>query len=167
MVVVFEHRSRFNVFNAEFTQTFKAVIDYHCHGAFIVVFFGYAYTHHIGDANVLHPYICPNFYMDEFSEFDPEVNDAFRFADCKMFLAYKDGKIAGRIAGISDVRVALVQVENKFEELLFIPFGIKRFAELYKWAEELGMDEIIGPMSFSDLNEEGMLIDGFAQQFFR
>ncbi|MDE7330079.1 MAG: hypothetical protein K2N30_03135, partial [Clostridia bacterium] len=35
------------------------------------------------------------------------------------------------------------------------------FAELYKWAEELGMEEIIGPMSFSDLNEEGMLIEGF------
>ena len=38
--------------------------------------------------------------MDEFAEFDPKVNDAFRFADCKMFLAYKDGKIAGRVAGI-------------------------------------------------------------------
>ncbi|MDE7087124.1 MAG: hypothetical protein K2O67_02920, partial [Clostridia bacterium] len=35
------------------------------------------------------------------------------------------------------------------------------FDELYKWAKELGMNEIIGPMSFSDLNEEGMLIDGF------
>ena len=39
---------------------------------------------------------APNFSMDEFAEFDPEKNDAFRFADCKMFLAYKDGKLAGR-----------------------------------------------------------------------
>ncbi|MGN0818375.1 MAG: hypothetical protein ACI4L9_05330, partial [Candidatus Coproplasma sp.] len=46
------------------------------------------------------PYAAPNLYADEFAEFDPNVNDAFRFADCKMFLAYKDGKIAGRIAAI-------------------------------------------------------------------
>ena len=37
-------------------------------------------------------YAAPNLYDDEFAEFDPDVNDAFRFADCKMFLAYKDGK---------------------------------------------------------------------------
>ncbi len=35
------------------------------------------------------------------------------------------------------------------------------FKCLVDWAKELGMDEIIGPMSFSDLNEEGMLIEGF------
>ena len=38
------------------------------------------------------PYIAPNLFADEFDEFDPEVNDAFRFADCKMFLAYKIGR---------------------------------------------------------------------------
>ena len=36
------------------------------------------------------PYACPNLYADEFAEFDPKTNDAFRFADCKMFLAYKE-----------------------------------------------------------------------------
>ena len=38
------------------------------------------------------------------------------------------------------------------------------FAKLYEWARELGMTEIIGPMSFSDLNEEGMLIEGFDKE---
>ena len=47
-----------------------------------------------------HPHAAPNLYSDELAEFDPEVNDAFRFCKCKMFLAYKDGKIAGRVAGI-------------------------------------------------------------------
>ncbi len=112
------------------------------------------------------PYICPNLYTDEFAEFDPAKNDAFRFADCKMFLAYKDGKIAGRIAGIWH-RGANEKFGNK--QLRFTRFDViddfevtkALFAELYKWAQELGMEEIIGPMSFSDLNEEGMLIDGF------
>ena len=83
-----------------------------------------------------------------------------------MFLAYKDGKIAGRIAGIWHRGV---NEKFGYKQLRFTRFDViddfevtkALFAELYKWAEELGMEEIIGPMSFSDINEEGMLIDGF------
>ena len=112
------------------------------------------------------PYACPNLYMDEFAEFDPAVNDAFRFADCRMFLAYKDGKIAGRIAGIwhrgANEKFGYKQLRfTRFDVIDDFEVTKALFAELYKWAQELGMEEIIGPMSFSDLNEEGMLIDGF------
>lgn len=114
-------------------------------------------------------YAAPNFYFDEFAEFDPAVNDAFRFADCRMFLAYKDGKIAGRIAGIwhrganekfgkNELRFTRFDVIDDFEVTKAL------FAKLYEWARELGMTEIIGPMSFSDLNEEGMLIEGFDKE---
>ena len=109
---------------------------------------------------------APNLYADEFAEFDPEVNDAFRFADCKMFLAYKDKKIAGRIAAIWHRGV---NEKNNVKQLRFTRFDViddfevtkALFAKVYEWAKELGMTEIIGPMSFSDLNEEGMLIEGF------
>ena len=113
-------------------------------------------------------YAVPNLYMDEFAEFDPKVNDAFRFADCKMFLAYKGGKIAGRVAGIwhrgANEKSGLKQLRfTRFDVIDDIEVTKAMFAELYKWAKELGMDEIIGPISFSDLNEEGMLIEGFDQ----
>lgn len=109
---------------------------------------------------------APNLYADEFAEFDPEVNDAFRFADCKMFLAYKGKKIVGRIAAIWHRGV---NEKNEVKQLRFTRFDViddfevtkALFAKVYEWAKELGMTEIIGPMSFSDLNEEGMLIDGF------
>ena len=112
------------------------------------------------------PFACPNLYMDEFAEFDPKVNDAFRFADCKMFLAYKDGKIAGRIAGIwhrgANEKFGYKQLRfTRFDVIDDFEVTKALFAELFRWAKELGMEEIIGPMSFSDLNEEGMLIDGF------
>ncbi|MBD5632013.1 MAG: N-acetyltransferase [Clostridia bacterium] len=112
------------------------------------------------------PHAVPNLYMDEFAEFDPTVNDAFRFADCKMFLAYKDGKIAGRIAGIwhrgANEKTGLKQLRfTRFDVIDDFEVTKALFAELFKWAKELGMTEIIGPISFSDLNEEGMLIDGF------
>ena len=111
-------------------------------------------------------YAAPNLYADEFAEFDPNINDAFRFADCKMFLAYKDGRIAGRIAGIwhrgSNNKTGLKQLRfTRFDVIDDFEVTKALFEKLFDWARELGMDEIIGPISFSDLNEEGMLIDGF------
>lgn len=112
------------------------------------------------------PHAAPNLYSDEMSEFDPQTNDAFRFCECKMFLAYRDNKIVGRIAGIWH---KYVNEKNGTKQLRFTRFDVlddfeitkALFAKLVEWAKQLGMDEIIGPMSFSDLNEEGMLIQGF------
>lgn len=111
---------------------------------------------------------APNLFDDEFSEFDPSVNDAFRFADCRMFLAYKGKKIVGRIAGIWHRGV---NEKYSVRQLRFTRFDVvddfevtkALFDKLFAWAKELGMTEIIGPMSFSDLNEEGMLIEGFEE----
>ena len=108
----------------------------------------------------------PNFYFDEMPEFDPTQNDAFRFCRCKMFLAYRGKKVVGRVAGILH---EFVNEKNNVKQLRFTRFDVvddfevtkALFSKLVAWAEELGMDEIIGPMSFSDLNEEGMLIEGF------
>ena len=112
------------------------------------------------------PYAAPNLYADEFAEFAPNVNDAFRFADCKMFLACKGGKIAGRIAGIwhrgANQKTGLKQLRfTRFDVIDDFEVTKALFEKLFEWARELGMDEIIGPISFSDLNEEGMLIEGF------
>ena len=112
------------------------------------------------------PHACCNLYSDEFAEFDPEINDAFRFADCRMFLAYKDGKIAGRIAGIwhrgANEKFGYKQLRfTRFDVIDDFEVTKALFDKLFEWAKELGMTEIIGPMSFSDLNEEGMLIEGF------
>lgn len=112
------------------------------------------------------PYACPNFYFDEMPEFDPEKNDAFRFVECRMFLAYRGRKIVGRIAAIWHKGV---NEKFGYKQLRFTRFDViddfevtkALFDKVIEWAKELGMTEIIGPMSFTDLNEEGMLIDGF------
>ena len=114
------------------------------------------------------PHASPNFYFDELPEFDPKQNDAFRFCECKMFLAYRGNKIVGRIAGIWH---KYVNQKNNVKQLRFTRFDVvddfevtkALFSKLLSWAQQLGMDEIIGPMGFSDLNEEGMLIEGFDQ----
>jgi len=112
------------------------------------------------------PHAAPNLYADEFAEFSPATNDAFRFADCKMFLAYDGKKVVGRIAAIwhrgANEKTGLKQLRfTRFDTIDDFEVTKALFAEVTKWAKELGMDEIIGPLSFSDLNEEGMLIEGF------
>ncbi len=112
------------------------------------------------------PYACPNFYFDEMPEFDPKKNDAFRFVECRMFLAYKGKKIVGRVAAIWHKGV---NEKFGYKQLRFTRFDViddfevtkALFDKVIGWAKELGMTEVIGPMSFTDLNEEGMLIDGF------
>ncbi len=112
------------------------------------------------------PYAAPSLYDDEFAEFDPDKNDAFRFCECKMFLAYGGGKIVGRVAGIwhkgANEKFNVRQLRfTRFDVIDDFEVTKKLFERLIRWAKEIGMTEIIGPMSFSDLNEEGMLIDGF------
>lgn len=113
-------------------------------------------------------YAAPNLYSDEFAEFDPNINDAFRFCTCRMFLAYRGKKIVGRIAAIhhrgSNEKTGLKQLRfTRFDVIDDFEVTKALFDKVKEWAKELGMDEIIGPMSFSDLNEEGMLIEGFDQ----
>ncbi|MCM1042703.1 MAG: hypothetical protein NC350_00610 [Corallococcus sp.] len=113
-------------------------------------------------------YAAPNLFVDEKAEFDPQINDAFRFCECKMFLAYRDKKIVGRVAGIwhkgANEKSGLKQLRfTRFDVIDDFEVTKALFDKLNDWAKQLGMTEIIGPMSFSDLNEEGMLIDGFDQ----
>jgi hypothetical protein len=46
------------------------------------------------------PYFVPALYIDEESEFDPKQNGAFSYAECKMWLAERNGKVVGRAAAV-------------------------------------------------------------------
>ena len=114
-------------------------------------------------------YVVPALISDEEDEFNPEVNDAYRYAEAKLFLAYNEqGKVVGRGAGL--YHKAYNEKQN-VKQLRFTRYDViddfavteALFAELKKWAHELGMNELIGPIGFSDLDKQGMLIEGFDQ----
>ena len=46
------------------------------------------------------PYYVPPIELDEYNLTNPKKNASFEESDAVYFLAYKDGKIVGRIAGI-------------------------------------------------------------------
>lgn len=95
-----------------------------------------------------------------------EESGILKFADAIYFLAYKDGKIVGRIAGMINRRSNEVwnQQRARFGFLDFIDDAEvvdALFNAVEKWAKEQGMKEIHGPMGFTDMDHEGMLIEGF------
>ena len=111
------------------------------------------------------PYYIPPLYMDEKKIFQKDyVYNAS--CDSVFFNAYKDGKMAGRIQGIIQ-RDANAQNGEKRARFTRIE-GIDD-AEVFKalleaaenWAREQGMDTVQGPIGYSDLEKEGLLIEGF------
>jgi GNAT superfamily N-acetyltransferase len=111
-------------------------------------------------------YYVPSLYMDEMNTLRSDKNPAFAEAQARYFLAYRDGKIVGRVAGILVPKHELKWGDKymRFGWLDFIDdpeVSTALISEVEKWAQELGMNGLHGPLGFTDLDREGMLIDGF------
>ena len=115
-------------------------------------------------------YFVPALVMDELNTLTAKGNPAFEFCESVYFMAYDDttGKPVGRIAGIIN------EVTNKKYNERNARFGFIDFiddAEVSKaligavedWARSKGMTTISGPFGFTDMDQEGMLIEGFDQ----
>jgi hypothetical protein len=108
----------------------------------------------------------PPFRFDEINTLSKDKNPAFEHCEAKYWLALKNGRIVGRIAGIINHLVVKVWGEKRarFGWIDFIddPEVSKALlTTVEKWAIEKGMTAINGPMGFCDLDREGMLIEGF------
>ncbi|MDE6050014.1 MAG: N-acetyltransferase [Paramuribaculum sp.] len=108
----------------------------------------------------------PPLVFDEIETLIPEKNPAFEYCDATSFMAYKDGKPAGRITAIINRKVneRTGRKEGRFSYVEFIDdkeVGDALFEAAENWCREHGATEIIGPMGFTDMDHEGMLIEGF------
>lgn len=113
-------------------------------------------------------YDAPNLYNDELHTLSKNKNAAFEFCEAEYFLAYKDGEVVGRIAGIINHRANEAWNRNsvRFGWIDFIddPEVSKALLDaVMQWGREKGMTEIVGPLGFTDMDPEGMLIEGFDQ----
>lgn len=112
------------------------------------------------------PYYVPPLVLDEMETLNPLKNPAFDFCEQKLFLAYKNNQIAGRIAAIINHRSNEVwnQKRARFGFVDFIDDNEvvdTLFKHAEDWARTKGMDSIQGPMGFTDLDREGLLIYGY------
>lgn len=114
------------------------------------------------------PAFVPKFFFDEKETLSPETNPAFEFCDAESYLAYKDGKIAGRVTAIVNKKANEIWNHNE------VRFGWLDFVDdrevskalmdkVVEFGKARGMDKIVGPLGFTDLDPEGMLVDGYEE----
>ncbi|NDV77420.1 hypothetical protein [Dysgonomonas sp. 511] len=113
-------------------------------------------------------YYVPSLVLDELDTLNTKKNPAFDFCEMQLFLAYRNDEIVGRIAAIINNNANKIwnKKEARFSFVDFIDDNEVVDALFYaaeKWAKGKGMDSIIGPMGFTDLDPEGLLIKGFDQ----
>ena len=113
-------------------------------------------------------YDTPTLFLDDWNTFSKDKNAAFEFCDTEFFLAYKEGKIVGRVVAIINKR-ANEKWGNKSVRFGWIDFidDIEVSGALLKAVEdygrEHGMKQVVGPLGFTDMDPEGMLTWGFDQ----
>ena len=114
------------------------------------------------------PYDVPNLYSDDMKTLSKDQNAAFDFCEAEYFLAYKDGRLCGRVAAIVNHKA------NKRWGRKSVRFGWIDFVDdidvsrallkaVEDYGREKGMEEVIGPLGFTDFDPEGMLTMGFEE----
>ncbi len=111
-------------------------------------------------------FFVPFLEMDEMDTFSEEKNPAYAFCETKLFLAYRGKEIVGRIAAL--INHAYNKKWNKnairFTRFDFIDdFDVSAalFGAAVAWGRSRGYTEIMGPIGFTDMDHEGMLVEGF------
>lgn len=113
-------------------------------------------------------YYVPQLLKDEMSLFNKDKNPAYEFCEVCLWLASRNEKIVGRIAGIinHNFNVKWHKKSCRFGWIDFIDDAEVSKALLgtvENWAKSNGMHEVHGPLGFTDLDPEGMLIEGFEE----
>lgn len=113
-----------------------------------------------------HPYAVPDLAFDLRDTFNHKKNPGLEFSEMQLFLAYKDGKVSGRVVAIINKRA------NSTWNVKNVRFGWIDFVEdidvakalldtVEQWGKERGMTHCQGPMGITDMDKEGMLTEGF------
>ncbi len=111
---------------------------------------------------------APNLYSDELHTLSKDHNAAFEFCEAEYYMAYRDGRLVGRVAAIINhryneqwqrkaVRFGWIDLVDDAEVMRALLGAVEDYGR------QKGMTEIIGPLGFTDMDPEGMLIRGFDQ----
>ena len=113
------------------------------------------------------PYFVPPLYGDEMNVFNPNYV-YYEQAEAVYYIAYRDGVMVGRISGILQKAANLKWGQSRVRFTRFDSIDDQEvanalFGAVEAWAKSKGMTEIVGPLGFSDMEREGLLIEGFDQ----
>lgn len=108
----------------------------------------------------------PPLISDEIETLMPSKNPASELCESQSFMAYRDGKPVGRITAIinrlANERSGIAEARFGFVDFIDDPeVSQALFQAAEQWARDRGMTDMIGPLGFSDMDHEGMLVEGF------
>ena len=114
------------------------------------------------------PNYVPFLFPDEVGTFTRTKNPAHEYCDTKLFLAYRNNKIVGRICALINhaYNKKWNQSAIRFTRFDFIDdFEVSSalMNEVIKWGKENNLHTAMGPIGFHDFDHEGMLVEGFDQ----
>ena len=110
------------------------------------------------------PYWVPSLWIDEYDLFSPVHNPVLKHCELKLFLAFDHGIVKGRIAGIINRRENQLYGKSKarfgwYDVVDDIQVTKLLLSSIESWAQSFSMNEIEGPMSFTNLDKAGLLIE--------
>ena len=111
-------------------------------------------------------YYVPCMPFDDMNTLSKDKNGAFDFCEAELYLAYKDGKLVGRVAaiinhkanaawGVDQVRFGWIDFIDDMEVSGALLDAVTAFGKAH------GMKQVVGPLGFTDFDPEGMLVEGF------
>ncbi|MEP3791981.1 MAG: GTP cyclohydrolase, partial [Gilvibacter sp.] len=114
------------------------------------------------------PYWVPPLIKDELETLNEKKNPVFNNADATYFLAYKDGKIAGRIAVIINHLEIEQQGKKKvrfgwLDMIDDIEVTRALLEEAFVIGRQHGLEYAEGPVGFGNMEKAGILTDGFEE----
>lgn len=112
------------------------------------------------------PHAVPYLYFDEMDTLRKDKNPSFECCEADYFMAFRDGRMVGRVAAIINRRA------NERWQVSQVRFGWFDFIDdievskallkaVEDWGRERGMTQIAGPLGFIDTDREGMMVEGF------
>lgn len=112
------------------------------------------------------PYYVPGIFSDEMNTLDPAKNPMGKYSKSRKFLAYKDGKVVGRVIAIIN------EIANRDWKHAEVRFGWMDFVDdkdvsralmdaVIAFGKENGMTTVTGPLGFTDFDNEGCVVEGF------
>ena len=112
------------------------------------------------------PYWVPNLVSDDINTLSRDKNPAFEMCEARYWLAYRDGQIVGRVAAILN-HPHIEKWGQKYMRFGWLDFiddpavSEALLKTVEAWAKEKGLEAVHGPLGFTDMDREGMLVDGF------
>lgn len=112
------------------------------------------------------PNWIPPLLSEEWSILRPKKNPAFEYCEARLFLAERDGAAVGRVAAIRNDKAndRFDQRRLRFGWIDFVDDDEVSAALIHtveEWAAAQGLDAVHGPLGFTDMDQEGMLVEGF------